>query len=134
MNVARDLKGKGGLTTAVRRRGREEQPSPTSPSPELSEAGPGYLLEYPPIKNWFRPNLHDTQMQVGMKPFYKGISTRKDIADAGCDAWVGGDASIMAKMAIPAVRHLLASVEEFGQLVTGLAGRKQTKKVVFGAL
>ena len=73
-------------------------------------------------------------MQVGTKPFYKGISTGKDIADAGCDAGAGGDASIMAKVAIPAVGHLLASVEEFGRLVTGLAGRKQTKKVVFGAL
>ena len=40
-------------------------------------------------------------MQVGTKPFYKGINTGKDIADAGCDAGAGGDASIMAKVAIP---------------------------------
>ena len=98
-----------------------------SPLLELGE-------EYPPIKNRLRPNLHDNQMQVGTKPFYKGISTGKDIANAGCDAGAVGDASIMAKVAIPAVHRLLASVEDFGRLVTGLAGRKQTKKVVFGAL
>jgi len=28
-------------------------------------------------------------MQVRMKPFYKGIGTVKDIANAGCDAGVG---------------------------------------------
>jgi len=73
-------------------------------------------------------------MQVGTKPFYIEISTGKDIADAGCDAGAGGDASIMAKVAILEVCRLRESVKEFGRLVTGLAGRKQTKKVVFGAL
>ena len=42
-----------------------------------------YLLEYP------RPNLHATQMQVGTKPFHKGINTVEDIADAECDAIAG---------------------------------------------
>ena len=76
-------------------------------------------------------------MQVGTKPFHKGISTEKDIADAGCDAGAGGDASIMAKVAIPGCAVCLRPLRNLANSrpTCDLTHREKTdKKSVFGAL